>query len=234
MAKIQYSALINSISGKITGTIFTHGPYGHYLKRATNPCKPETVKQSTIKCAFQDAAKTWRTLTPAQRLLWNVAAKSTVVRSILGTSISVSGFTLYMSGCGQAHMAGVALPTAPVPWASLYRITSGSMAWTGPPAEMTLTFSPAIPVNCVLLLYMTAPCSPGITTPNKKWRFIKKFVNGNTSPQNVRTEYETTFGSVPYNLHSCGWALIGLPHVPRVGAKGIIAHSDLSGKLITP
>jgi hypothetical protein len=234
MAKIQYSALINSIEGKLAGTIFTHGPYGSYLKRATNPCKPQTIKQSLIKCAFQDAAKTWRSQTPAQRLLWNVAAKSTVVRSILGTSISVSGFTLFMSGCGQAHMAGVPFPTAPLPQALLYRVTSGSMAWGGSPANMILTFAPIIPINCILLLYMTAPCSAGINTPNKRWRFIKKFVYGNTSPQNVRAEYEAVFGSVPAPTHQTGWAIVGLPRVPRVGTKGVIGNSDLSGTLITP
>jgi hypothetical protein len=234
MAKIQYSALVNSIDGKLAGTIFTHGPYGHYLKRATSPIKPETAKQNTIKCAFQNAAKSWRSLTAAQRLSWVHAAKSAIVRTILGSSINVSGFTLFMSACGQSHVLGVTNPTTPPLQSTLFRVTNASMAWGGAPSDMQLTFAPIIPATGAIALYMTAPCSIGIATPNKDWRLIKILTVVNFTPANCKAEYIAVFGAAPSSGSQAGWAVVGLPRVPRVGRHGVLQNCDISGTIVTP
>ena len=72
MAKIQYSALVNKISGSIQGGILrTWKGIGIISKKNNNPRQPRSEKQQNIRGMLNELAGEYYSLTSVQKELWD-------------------------------------------------------------------------------------------------------------------------------------------------------------------
>jgi len=61
---------------------------------------------------------------------------------------------------------------------------------------LTVTYSPAIPVTEKVILFATAPCSPGKSNLNNKFRKIGVMASADSSPFAALALYTAKFGSI--------------------------------------
>lgn len=54
--------------------IFSRNDAGMYFRKYVKPNQPGTTPQTDARAAFATASLAWQTITPEQRLAWNVAA----------------------------------------------------------------------------------------------------------------------------------------------------------------
>jgi len=83
MAKIEYSALVSNIRGKMGGQVASGWKGINYLKNHNaSPRQPRTTEQQTIRGYMSELSVEWYALTDSQKLLWNKYA------SLLGKPMS--------------------------------------------------------------------------------------------------------------------------------------------------
>lgn len=95
MARIIYSALVDSIQGSIQGTTFQRNAYGHTVKGKPNMVNPNTTRQNARKRTFSAATQAWRNLTSGQRSAWDAYANAFPVPSRKNPSAYLSGLAAF-------------------------------------------------------------------------------------------------------------------------------------------
>ena len=108
MARIVYSALVESIRGSIGGTTFQKNAYGYTVKKKPNIIFPARPTQNRQKVFLQKAVKQWRAFTSTVRSNWSTFASTYPQYSQHNPSAQLSGFALYTR------------------WAVLYQLWSAS------------------------------------------------------------------------------------------------------------
>ena len=76
MARIIYTAVVESIRGSIAGTTFQKNKHGYTIKKKPNMVHPNTALQSSRKSILSQASRAWRDLTQNQRDLYDTFASS--------------------------------------------------------------------------------------------------------------------------------------------------------------
>lgn len=72
MTKIQFSALVNQITGKIGGSVLSVRKGVTYMKRHNkSPHRSHSSGQQTVRGYMNNLNNTWHSLTEAQKQLWN-------------------------------------------------------------------------------------------------------------------------------------------------------------------
>jgi len=114
MARIVYSALVESIKGSIGGTTFQKNAYGYTVKKKPNMVNPNTQYQRVQKILFSQASKAWAGLSSAQRSDWNAWASAYPSYSKHNPSSELSGYAVFVRTHVYRFMCGLAVITAPV------------------------------------------------------------------------------------------------------------------------
>lgn len=70
MALIKLSAILDSLSGKLGGSIISQGANGLYIKQNSFSQQPKTTKQRQQYAKIGQVTQLWRTLTAEQRQTW--------------------------------------------------------------------------------------------------------------------------------------------------------------------
>jgi hypothetical protein len=96
MARIIYSALIDSIRGSIGGTTFQKNKYGYTVKHKPNMTKPWTADQLIMQQYFRRAVTSWREMTDAQRQNWVTWASTNPQYAKHNASATLSGFACFV------------------------------------------------------------------------------------------------------------------------------------------
>ncbi len=100
-------------SGKVGGVVYSHNRYGAYTRTRVNPTNPATSRQTTIRTAFGNASKAWRsTLTAVQRTAWTAYANGTPIINRIGQSILLAGNAMYTACVSLRVQLGLATVTA--------------------------------------------------------------------------------------------------------------------------
>ena len=76
MARIVYTAIVDSIRGSIGGTTFQSNKHGYTVKQKPNMKNPKTSLQATRQAALSKVARAWRDLTSVQRTAYVTFASS--------------------------------------------------------------------------------------------------------------------------------------------------------------
>lgn len=113
MARIVYSALIESIRGSIGGTTFQKNAYGYTVKKKPNMCRPNTPDQQVQKIYFSRAVNAWQNLTNAQRTDWNTWASTYPQYAKHNPTSQLSGFAVFTRVHVYRFMTGEAIDTNP-------------------------------------------------------------------------------------------------------------------------
>lgn len=107
MARIVYSALVDSINGSIKGTTFQRSRYGNTIKGKPQMNKPNTVRQNQSKLNLSRIARSWLSeLSGAERDAWNSFATTYPIPSRLNPDAYLNGFAAYCRRAGIAFAGG--------------------------------------------------------------------------------------------------------------------------------
>lgn len=161
MAKVVFTAVVASLSGKLAGSTFQRSTGGAQLRTGTAPRNPSSPSQQFIRVNMQALATFWRSLPAADRYTWQAAAVS-----------PGRGFSLFIQR--NQHLAIAGLPLIPafvLPLPPLY-LTQVVLAGPGVP------FNAQVEVNLPV-----AP--PGYTQINRWSKWLPPGVTFTSTLQNV-------------------------------------------------
>jgi hypothetical protein len=106
MARIKYTALVESIRGSIAGTTFQGNAYGYSVKSKPRIVKPNTPRQVRRKQRFQSLSKSWGSLTSGERQNWRDYAQLFPIPSKYNPASNLNGFNYFMKYHILSWMAG--------------------------------------------------------------------------------------------------------------------------------
>ena len=91
MALIEFSGAVNSIKGKIGGTIYQEGPAGPVIRARCLPVNRNTIRKVKSKSIAVSVQFEWLRLTNAQRGLWDGFVKYNPIHQQRNTSLFING-----------------------------------------------------------------------------------------------------------------------------------------------
>lgn len=104
MAKLK--SILGALSGKLSGSVFSHNKGGAYMRALRIPVNPGTIRQQGARNTLAGLAKRWALITDVQRQAWKDYAASHHVLDRLGDSIELSGESMYCGRNAQAYAVG--------------------------------------------------------------------------------------------------------------------------------
>jgi hypothetical protein len=196
MAKVTFGGGIVSMSGKMSGNVFSRNKGGAYVRAKITPSNPKTMFQTLVRGFMAAISQSWRALTPAQILAWNAAANTDASVMKGGDVIKLSGHQYHQQlNRNILEISGTVITDPPLRTAVTQLASISAVAAHATPA-LTVTYSPAIPVTEKVILFATAPCSPGKSNLNNKFRKIGVMASADSSPFAALALYTAKFGSI--------------------------------------
>jgi hypothetical protein len=109
------SGHMTQASGSVGGLTYSRNRYGMYCRAKATPVNPNTPLQNAQRQRLSTLAVQWRdTLTPVQRVAWDLYALNTPVTDKLGRSQTITGLNWFIACNSLRLQAGqVVLATAP-------------------------------------------------------------------------------------------------------------------------
>lgn len=196
MARIIYSALVESIQGSIKGTTFQRNAYGYTVKGKPNMVNPNTPRQNARKQTFSSASQAWRSLTSGERAEWDAYANAFPIPSKKNPSAYLSGLAAFTRWHGvdfQLTDTVLGSPSGAQGTAFVDQydiIRSGANLFASIPTVTTEG-----PWN--MFLYMTRPLSPSQSFLKSWARFIYAEPKPTWDDPNVASRYISVFGALP-------------------------------------
>lgn len=196
MARIKYTALVESIRGTIGGTTFQRNAYGYTVKTKPNMVNPNSRLQSQRKIGFQKALQTWRTLSDANRANWETYATTYPVASQHNPAAYLNGYNAFVrwhTASFQALGNILVNPSGAQGTVSFIEIEiNRSGAVLEAAMSTTATNGP-----WYVILYFTRPLSP-TQRYQKSWtKLIDSGYRANTYAPDVAFTYNIVFGFLP-------------------------------------
>lgn len=107
--KFLPGATIARGSGSIGGITWSHNRFGPYIRNKSIPVNPNTSRQQAARAYFAAAAEFWSgTLTPTQRLAWDQYAAAIPWTDVLGVSIYLTGYNMFLRTMALTLGSGLA------------------------------------------------------------------------------------------------------------------------------
>lgn len=197
LLKIVYgAALAVGASGSLAGTTVSHNRGGAYMRTKVVPTNPQTPAQTGVRNEFGFLSSNWRNLTAAERLQWNAVTTQFKRKDTLGNIHTLSGINLY-KGLNQAlFVAGQSLLVAPPVPAGATNINTASVAISAGGSTMVLTHAPTpTPAGNTIVVYATAPLSPGISFVKNQLRKITTIPAATATGESLQAAYVAKFGA---------------------------------------
>lgn len=196
MARIKFTALVESIRGTIAGTTFQRNAYGYTAKSKPNMVNPNTASQTLRKQYFQQAQQRWLSLSAANRAAWNTYATTYPVPSHNNPAAYLSGYNLFVRWHALSYSTSGANLDNP----------SGAQGTISPTSYELINADPILEFNIggsqtggpwLVITYMTRPLK--VTQEYlKSWtRDLGYVTDALPYSQDLGPEYEQLFGSLP-------------------------------------
>lgn len=97
MARVQLSALINDISGKVGGSVFQRTQGGLCLRSNSGKIDSNSAQSNSKKVGMSTVQGGWQGLTDAERLLWQTYAVYLNKKQKHNTSLLLNGHQLFLN-----------------------------------------------------------------------------------------------------------------------------------------
>lgn len=203
MARIKYTALVESIRGTIGGTTFQRNAYGYTVKSKPNMVNPNSGMQALRKQGFQKALQTWRTLSDANRANWDTYATTYPTPSQHNPAAYLNGFNLFVRWHTASYQWSENVLSNPsgaqgtVTFVEIELIRSGS--------NLELVISSTVTNGpWYILVYLTRPLTP-TQRYQKSWtKLIQQTNYANPVDIMIETPYNNIFGLVPVDTNLIG------------------------------
>lgn len=199
MALIKLTAFLDSISGKVNGSVFSRNKGGAYVRGKGVVSNPQSLAQSGVRAVFGAISQAWKGLTEIQRDAWNAATSNFPYQNRLGDTKQLSGFALHQKLNNNLATIGQPFITTPPQPQEVSALTDLEMDidLTASPLTMTAkgTFTDPSSVAGKVLIFATPNLSPGISNFNNELRLIGTYnISDIASGKDVMAEYEPLFG----------------------------------------
>jgi hypothetical protein len=198
MARIIYTALVQSIRGSIAGTTFQSNAYGYSAKSKQRTIQSSTPEQALLRQIMHFVTRSWTTITQAGRDNWTVFAAAYPQYSKKNPDSPISGFAAYVkfnvasifwSGLGTAvDTAPVLVQPDPDPF-------TFELLRDGANFKIDKVFQTG-DESYRIALYMTAPQKQSQSYKYQQTRIVGKFYNAN-GLTDLTANYIAKFGRVP-------------------------------------
>lgn len=196
MARILYSALIESIVGKLAGSVFQDSYGGYQVRTRVSPRNPQTYYQQLRRGEFGYITQMWRSLTAIEQATWIAAAvtPSGGLNLYIETNVNLS----LINGSLQRSFVAAATPGAmpmiiPELGSGIFTIqASGSIS--------------TVPANNALLLYATYEKEPSkIFTNPSQYSPIAVFAAGVdfSGPIDIAADWIARYGQFTSGKRVC-------------------------------
>ena len=195
MARIIYTAIVESIRGSIAGTTFQRNAYGYTCKKKPRMVHPNSKLQQLRKGTFSQVVKAWQSLTSAQRADYNTWASTYPQYAKHNSSAQLSGFAVF---CKYNY----------------YKILGGSSVVTSPNYSIAADQSPVYSLENNLgalklyvsntdgnelwecYIFISRPISPTQNFVGTKTRYIQYVTTANAD-FTITDAYTNIYGRVP-------------------------------------
>lgn len=198
MALIKLTAIVDNISGKLNGTVFSKNKGGHYMRSKSMPSNPRTGFQYAVRARFGAIAQLWGALTEAQRDAWRAVANEFPYRNRLGDTKILSGFALHqklntnLAIIGQSFLSNPPEPVSPPGIVSV----SATANEDGNILRINANLAEGVsstPYSAVVMA--TPPLRNGVSNFDNQLREIA-IVDSLSTPVLVGDEYVARFGAL--------------------------------------
>lgn len=197
MALIQYSALVNGMSGKLNGSVMASNKGGSYVRNKGVVTNPNTNYQLNVRSSFGSISGAWRGLSDNQRNSWITFAKNVPYTNPFGESKYLSGFGMFQQRNLNLSVLGLPLIlSAPIDQA-FPNITMGVITFSAASA-VVVNYSATGITNWRPVVDATRLLSNGITNVYSELRILNAnpTITG-TAPVQIATitNYPVRFGN---------------------------------------
>lgn len=193
--KAKWGMMVVDGRGKIGGHVASKNKAGSYFRTKVTPVNPQSPSQASVRSRLTTRSQAWKALTAAQRASWNAAVGDFQRTNIFGDTVSPSGFNLYCQLNNNLLLAGSAAISAPPIPASVADIVIGALTVAAGAGTVSQAYT-AGAAGSVILVFATAPVSPGRSFVKSQYRYIGSFASDAISPFVATTAYTTKFGAI--------------------------------------
>lgn len=170
MALLKMGAIVTQISGKVGGQTFGKGKYGQYLKNTGSYINAKTPKRTGINSLLATVTSFWRTLTNAERDLWDVATANFPYTNRLGLVVTYSGFNLFTKFNVNRLLVKQTILLVPPSPTTVSQPTSFTMV---PTINTFVIQGDPTNINVEYLVFCTPPLSAGLSKNESQLRLVK-------------------------------------------------------------
>lgn len=195
MARIVYSALIESIRGSIGGTTFQKNAYGYTIKKKPNMINPNSQPQQLQKTFFALAVRAWGQLTNAQRADWDTWATTYPQYAKHNPTSQLSGFAVFTKVHVYRLMYGRPVDTNPTYTAYAQDIITLGCKLVAGVLSLVVT-SDNDSEEWWLVLSVSRPFTDSQNFVGSRVRYMTQITN-TTTTVNITTKYTSLFGILP-------------------------------------
>lgn len=191
MAKVQFGAIIDTITGSVGGWTFHRNRSGNIVRSRGAALRNSTAKQTLAHQTHIKFLQLFQALTQANKDLWNVFADTFTKTDKFGQIKTLSGQNWFESINFNRELVGLSILNAP-PVRTLpvavqdYNFTIGS-------SKIRIRFAPPFdPVNNALVIF-TTPFNTRITTSQRQFqRLTKVITSGPFDNIDITLDWENT------------------------------------------
>jgi|ERR1700722_3620143 len=134
MPNVQYSALVNGMAGKLSGSTLQTGLSGNILRSSKNWNRTQSTYFNKCKCNMASISTLWQTLTPQEAASWRTATGYGFYKIKGNLPIQISGYHLFVRCNMNLTTAGIApiracpiIPTFENVYIATFGYTSGTL-----------------------------------------------------------------------------------------------------------
>lgn len=201
MARIQTSAIISNITGKLNGSVFQRTQGGLTLRNRNLSVNSNSPRSNLRKVGMASIQNNWQNLTNTQRQLWNIYAIYIGKKQKNNSGLNINGHQLFINinsirfdlqadnGLFQPYLlSSPVLAPLPAP-ISIVSIHQDGVA-------LIVNVNRAIDnTKEVVILFLSRPLLPSQMTANVKLVLMKAPTNSGTEYQ-CNVAYEEVYGRV--------------------------------------
>ena len=192
--QVKLGPLVTAAAGSIGGTTFQRNPVATQVRVKPLPILRRTVYTNAERGYAGQYARTWATLSAAQRTGWQTVADSIVWYNKFGDVIRGLGYWLFLQSSLNMRMLTLTPITTALPTIVLPAITgaSGNLAVAGS-FNVSWSAPNPVPAQNRWAVFCSPPMSAGRSAQYGKLRFIGSFATGAAPPVNIYSFYIARF-----------------------------------------
>ena len=198
MAKIQYSALVTQMKGKMRGAIFQSGTAGQIVRSAKNFNRTASPRWQKQKNRLSTVSRAWNTLTEAERATWAAIAVNFPLVNNFGETRIPDGYTVFSKLNATILGAGGTIMSAPTMPVQLTDCSSAGALFSTP-SSIQFDSGNIITSSELMLVNASAPILPSRKNPPTGFKRVGNYYNPFSVIYDITADYVGIFGAPPVN-----------------------------------